>query len=180
MRTNVMKHLTGRVPAIIPGVSFLIQDSLFESADAKQRVIHREYHGAKRDTKAVGDRSEAIVLATLIKNGYLVSIPFGENQRYDLLADNGGRILRVQVKTGRLRGDIINFSCSSSHSHRGGTHARPYFGQADIIAVYCPQNGKVYLVPEEEFVASRAHLRLTAPANNQKRRIRWASRFELA
>jgi hypothetical protein len=119
-------------------------------------------------------------LAALVKKGYLISIPFGENQRYDLLADDGDRILRVQVKTGRLRGDVIAYSCSSSHTHRGGTHARPYFGQADIIAVYCPQNGKVYLVPEEEFVASRAHLRLTAPVNNQRRGIRWASRFELA
>ena len=134
----------------------------------------------KRDTKAVGDRSEAIVLAELVKKGYLVSIPFGENQRYDLLADDGARILRVQVKTGRLRRDVIEYSCSSSHTHRGGPHARPYFGQADIIAVYCPQNGKVYLVPEEEFVASRAHLRLTPPVNDQRRGIRWASRFELA
>jgi hypothetical protein len=116
----------------------------------------------------------------LVGKGYFVSIPFGENHRYDLLVDDGGRILRVQVKTGRLRRDVIEYSCSSSHTHRGGTHARPYFGQADVIAVYCPQNGKVYLVPEEEFVASRAHLRLTAPANNQRRGIRWASRFELA
>jgi len=162
------------------GVSFLIQDALFESSFVQEKEVPREPDRVKRDTKAVGDRSEAIVLAELVKKGYLVSIPFGENQRYDLLADDGTRILRVQVKTGRLRRDVIEYSCSSSHTHRGGPHARPYFGQADIIAVYCPQNGKVYLVPEEEFVASRAHLRLTPPANNQRRGIRWAIRFELA
>jgi hypothetical protein len=96
------------------------------------------------------------------------------------LADDGERILRIQVKTGRLHGDVIRYSCSSSHSHRGGVFARPYFGQADLIAVFCPQNGKVYVLPEKEFVATRAHLRLSEPANNQRRRIRWAREFELA
>jgi hypothetical protein len=162
----------------IGGVSFLIQDTLISFHD--EESIETTSAPPKRSTKAIGDRSEAIVLAALVKKGYLVSIPFGENQRYDLLADDGTRIFKVQVKTGQLHGDVIKYSCSSSHTHRGGVHARPYFGQADIIAVYCPQNGKVYLVPEEEFVASRAHLRLVPPANNQRRGIRWASHFELA
>jgi PD-(D/E)XK nuclease superfamily protein len=158
------------------GVSLLVQDALFEvSHDAAPICAD----GRKRDTKSIGDRSEAVVLAALVKAGYYVSIPFGENQRYDLLVDDGTRILRVQVKTGRLRGDVIKYSCQSSHWHRGGA-PRPYFGQADIIAVFCPENGKVYLLPEKEFVATRAHLRLSEPANNQRRRIRWASEFELA
>lgn len=158
------------------GVSLLVQDALFESQD---KVAPLFAERTKRDTKSIGDRSEATVLAALVRAGYDVSIPFGENQRYDLLADNGTRILRVQVKTGRLRGDVIKYSCQSSHWHRGGA-ARPYFGQADIIAVFCPENGKVYLLPEKEFVPTRAHLRLSEPANNQRRRIRWASEFELA
>ncbi len=180
MRTSTSDYLTNCAATPFPVVSFLIQDALFASNADEEKGAPPECERARRDTKAVGDRSEAIVLAELVKKGYLVSIPFGENQRYDLLADDGTRILRVQVKTGRLRRDVIAYSCSSSHTHRGGSHARPYFGQADIIAVYCPQNGKVYLVPEAEFVASRAHLRLSAPANNQRRGIRWASRFELA
>jgi cupin superfamily acireductone dioxygenase involved in methionine salvage len=36
----------------------------------------------------------------------LVSIPFGENHRYDLIADDGERLLRIPVKTGRLRGAV--------------------------------------------------------------------------
>jgi len=41
-------------------------------------------------------------MAALIRHGYLISIPYGENHRYDLLADDGTSIARVQVKTGRL------------------------------------------------------------------------------
>jgi hypothetical protein len=135
-----------------------------------------------RDTKSIGDRSEAMVIAALVCQGYLVSIPFGENHRYDLIADDGERLLRIQVKTGRLRDGIINYACSSTHQHRrsGPTANRPYFGQIEYLAVYCPGNGKVYLVPESELVATRAHLRVAPCLNRQSRKIRWAVEYELA
>jgi hypothetical protein len=72
----------------------------------------------KRNTKSVGDLSEVMVIAALVRAGYLVSIPFGENHRYDVIADDGVQLLRIQVKTGRLRGGAINFWCRSSHQHR--------------------------------------------------------------
>src|SRR5580658_9853203 len=130
----------------------------------------------KRNTKAIGDRAEAMVIAALVCRGYLVSIPFGENHRYDLIADDGEQLLRIQVKSGRLRNGIIDYACSSSHQHRrsGPTASRPYFGQIEYLAVYCPGNGKVYLVPESELVATRAHLRIAPCLNRQARRIRWA------
>jgi hypothetical protein len=163
----------------IPGVSCLVQTPLFE-VQVEPQAEPVLACAPKRDTKSIGDVSEACVLAALVKAGYAVSRPFGENQRYDLIIDDGKRLKRVQVKTGRLRAGVVEYSCSSSHTHRGGVAARPYFGQADVIAVYCPQNGKVYMVPENEFVATRAHLRLADPQNNQSRRIRWARDFELA
>jgi len=151
--------------------------SLFEApafADAASSVT-------PRDTKAVGDRSEAMVLAALIRNGYRVSIPFGENNRYDLLADDGARIARVQVKTGRVRRGAIAYNCCSTHGHRrsGPLSTRSYRGEVDFIGVFCEELGKVYLVPEEEFARTRAHLRLVAPVNGQRRKLRWAHRFEL-
>ena len=44
--------------------------------------------------------------AALIEAGYAVSKPFGENQRYDLVIDDGETLARVQVKTGRLRNGV--------------------------------------------------------------------------
>jgi hypothetical protein len=173
MKHPFLRTTNMRRPA---GVSFLFAD--FPHTIDRGRF--RPDGEPPRSTKSIGDRSEAAVLAALVKAGYNISIPFGENHRYDLLADDGEQILRVQVKTGKLSGDVIRYSCSSSHSHRGGVFARPYFGQVDIIAVFCPQNGKVYVLPEKEFVATRAHLRLSEPANNQRRSIRWAREFELA
>jgi PD-(D/E)XK endonuclease len=177
MRTRISKHFSDRAPSGFPGVSCLIQDALFTTSVAARAVSH-ESERVKRDTKSIGDRSEAIVLAELVKRGYLVSIPFGENQRYDLIIDDGTRLSRVQVKTGRLRGGVIVYNCSSSHAHRGGA-ARPYFREIEYLAVYCPDTEKVYMLPEQELTATSAHLRLSPTRNNMVKTIRWASEFEL-
>jgi hypothetical protein len=136
----------------------------------------------RRDTKSIGDRYEVMVIAALVCRGYLVSIPFGENHRYDVIADDGERLLRIQIKTGRLKNGIIKFHCNSSHGHRrsGPTSTRPYFGQVEYLGVYCPENGKVYLVPESELVATGAHMRVAPCLNQQMRKIRWAAEYELA
>jgi hypothetical protein len=136
----------------------------------------------KKSTKSVGDRSEAAVLSALIRKGFLISIPFGENHRYDLIADDGQRLIRIQVKTGHLRKGSVRYNCFSSHAHRrpGSATTRPYFGEVEYIGVFCPENEKVYLVPVSEVRATYSHLRVDPTGNGQSRRIRWAAKFELA
>ena len=176
-----------------PGVSFLFGDhsaqtelqlspELQERYELKPghalpaRIGHNE--AVKRDTKRVGDISEVMAIAALTKLGFQVSVPFGENHRYDFIADDGEKLLRVQVKTGRMRDGVIKYNCCSSHAHRGGT-TRSYIGEIDYLAVYCPGTGKVYLLPEQELTMSTAHLRVVPARNNMKKTIRWASDFEL-
>jgi hypothetical protein len=59
----------------------------------------------------------------LVRAGYLVSIPFGEDHRYDLVVEKDGILSRVQVKTGRLRNGVVMFNCYSSHGRVGKTAA---------------------------------------------------------
>ena len=132
----------------------------------------------KRDTKRTGDISEMRVAIALVEAGYLVSKPYGENARYDLVADDGERLLRVQVKTGRIRGGAVRFSACSTHGHRGRPSI-PYLGQVDFIAVYCPENRKVYLVPESDLTRSLGSLRLDRPKNNVAKTIKWADVYAL-
>ena len=168
----------------IPGVSFLVQDALFglqlepEFAAAPESVIGP---APKRDTKSIGDVSEACVLAELVKAGYAVSRPFGENCRYDLVIDDGVTLSRVQVKTGRLRDGVIVFNCCSTHGHRrSAATTQPYTGQIELLAVYCPETEKVYLLPEADLTRSKIQLRVVPARNNQLKTIRWASTYELA
>jgi hypothetical protein len=66
------------------------------------------------NTNSKGEISEGHVIAYLLKRGYAVSIPFGNNQRYDLILDDGDRLWRVQVKTARMRAGCLMFNCYSS------------------------------------------------------------------
>jgi hypothetical protein len=50
-----------------------------------------------------GDYGERAALHWLVGQGAHVSIPFGHSPDYDLIADLGGRLSRVQVKTSACR-----------------------------------------------------------------------------
>lgn len=133
--------------------------------------------------KRVGDISQAKVMAALMAAGKSILLPFGENTRYDLVIDEGDRFVRLQCKTGRLgaRG-VIKFSTASTYDHharRNGRERRGYRGEADLFAVYCPENDRVYVIPVASSPSTQGSLRVTPPANGQLRSIRWAEEFEL-
>ena len=139
--------------------------------------LYMETH-VKRNTKRIGDLSEIMVLGALIRAGYYVSIPFGEDHRYDLIAEKDDVLYKVQVKSGRLRKGAILFACYSSHSHRGGGMRR-YTGEIDMFGVYCADVDAVYLIPAEDVTAWSWSLRVESPKNGQTKKVRWASRYLL-
>jgi hypothetical protein len=132
-----------------------------------------------RDTKSVGDFSEVAALHALASAGYLVAIPFGENQRYDLIIEKEGILSRVQVKTGRLRRGSITFNCFSSHLHRGGVACRRYTGEIEYFAVYCPETKETYLIPPGDVDVLRASLRVSPSRNRQVKGVRFASQYKV-
>lgn len=122
--------------------------------------------------KAVGEISEAIVLARLMELGYAVSLPFGNNQRYDFIVDEGGALTRAQVKTGRLRSGNITFRVCSTNGFTG--EKRGYVGEADDFLVYCPETREVYRVPVAVCGSKTANLRVDPLSTETHRRVRWA------
>lgn len=135
-------------------------------------------HRAARNPKAVGELSEIAVVLHLMRAGYDVARPFGDNARYDLVVDDGARLVRVQVKTARLRAGTIQFATSSSQLHRGRGRQH-YRGACDLFAAYCPDLDKVYLVPVDGIGAVACSLRIEPPRNGQSAGVRWASDYEL-
>ena len=110
-------------------------------------------------------------------------MPFGENTRCDLVVEAASHLVRVQCKTGRLRNGAVEFSLCSNYGHHRNpqTYARDYHGQVDYFAVYCLETAGVYLVPIGDLPGTRqAFLRLEPPRNNQRRKIRFAARYEIA
>ena len=86
----------------------------------------------------VGQRSEAIILAELVRRGHRVLVPFGPNQRYDLVVELDGRFLRVQCKTGRLRNGRICFSTASVRVNTQRAFVRSYRGEIDLLSRVLP------------------------------------------
>jgi hypothetical protein len=137
--------------------------------------------GIMRDTSQIGEVSRWQIIAALTRRGKQLLLPVGDHLRYDLAIDDEGTFLRVQCKTGRLRNGVISFATCSvdSRSKRGKCVRRSYRGEVELFGVYCPDNGKCYLVPVDNVGPNDCHLRIIPPRNGQKTLIRWAKDYEM-
>ncbi len=126
-----------------------------------------------------GDVTEAAVLATLVRSGLSVLLPFCADEPYDLVVDaRDGAFVRLQCKTARItRPGLLVFN-SFSTDHGGG--ARSYVGRADVFGVFCPAIDRVFVVPVRDTARSKTSLRLEAARNGQERRIRYADDYDAA
>jgi hypothetical protein len=129
-----------------------------------------------RTPKDAGDLSNAMVLAAILKAGYPVLVPFGDDQRYDLVMDVHGDLKKIQSKTGRVKDGSVRFDVCSSYVHVG-RGKKDYHGEVDFFGVYCPETDTVYMVPIGEVGKRQANLRLEPPRNNQRKGIRLASDY---
>jgi hypothetical protein len=124
----------------------------------------------------VGARAEAAVAAALVKAAMVVYVPlFGSYGRVDLIADDGGKLVRVQCKTARLVGDVLIFStCSNT-----GAERKTYDGEVDVFGVYSPDLDQVFLVPVADAPSRECYLRIGPTRNGQAAGVRWASAYAL-
>ncbi len=127
----------------------------------------------------VGVRTEAAILAELVGRGYRVLMPFGTNQRYDMVLEIEGTFLRAQCKTGRLRSGCVVFRAQSIRSNSRQTLIRDYKEDVDLIIVRCPDPGGTYVVPIEDATRTQGTLRIDPTTNGQDKRVRWARDYEL-
>ena len=122
--------------------------------------------------KQKGDLAELKVAADLIDRGCRLSIPFGEDCDYDLIADYEGRLHRVQVKHTCSDGRVISVRCFSQSLTNGKVRAIKLYTPAtvDWIAVYDRTTERCFYCPSRELGAGRRQLSLRlAPARNNQR-----------
>ncbi|MGB9964571.1 group I intron-associated PD-(D/E)XK endonuclease [Halobacterium sp. CBA1126] len=123
-----------------------------------------------------GDLTEATVITELKRREIPVSVPFGDNERYDLVAESAGDLYRLQVKTGWLSDGCVEFHGKSSHTNSSGNVYKTYDGDTDYFAVYCHELEQLYLVPETAF-ETEMRLRVEDPEIEQPS-INWAADYE--
>jgi hypothetical protein len=132
-------------------------------------------------TTDVGNLSVLKCMQSFMEAGYLVSLPFGDGCPYDLVIDCRERLYRVECKTARLRSDAVIEIWMKSNNGRwfqtGGS--RLYTEKVDLLAAYCPETDKVYVIAPEHLSQGLIRLRVSPTANNQTKRIRWARDYEI-
>jgi len=133
-----------------------------------------------KDTTGRGDLTEMDISTALMRAGRRVLRPISGGLRYDLLIENAdGTFWRVQCKTGALKDGVIVFRVRNTDGRR--PNGVSYRGQVECFGVFCPQNGRAYLVPMTALTTSdsTARLRLEPSRNGQERGIRLAAEFEI-
>ena len=132
------------------------------------------------ESKQKGIITELECITAFNKLGYQISIPYGENSRYDFIADIEGKLIRVQVKTSRYKDNTENaivFSCRSSHTNAKGTQNIRY--TSEEIDYFCTYfNNQCYLIPIAECSVEKT-LRFCPTKSGQIVGISFAQDYEL-
>ena len=101
-----------------------------------------------------------------MKLGYSVSIPFGDNDRYDLIVDDG-QLHKVQVKTANYQGDKLTFNCYSDVYSEGDRKTKTYTeDEIDAYVVYCHETEEIFWVDVEDAGKSTMSIRLEGGRKN--------------
>ena len=118
-------------------------------------------------TKQIGNIGEAKVLSEFVRLGIPVYLPFGDNEKADLIAEFNGKLNKIQVKSSqKIIEDKVKFSLVSSTMHRQNGVKHIYTeNEIDYFALYNLERDKVYLVSinEEGLPKSEVTIRFNPP-----------------
>jgi hypothetical protein len=131
--------------------------------------------------KSKGDLAELAVAADLVRRGYRLAIPFGEDWDFDLIFSRGETLERVQVKYGQRGAGVLAVRCCSHSLTNGKVRRTKRYTAATIdwLAAYDPSNGRCYYVPASELGPgmNMLHLRVEPTRNGQEAGIRHAADY---
>ena len=125
------------------------------------------------NSKSIGNIGETKVLCKFVELGIPVYIPFGDNEKSDLIADFNGKLNRIQVKTSLKAEDgkmIFDLTSSTFHRKNGVRHIYSS-DEIDYFACYNIERDKIFLIPIDKAPKTSIHVRYEKPKNNQTKGI---------
>lgn len=137
------------------------------------------------DTKIKGNTTEMECMLAFMKMGYQVSIPFGEDSRYDFIADINDKLYKIQCKTSSEIIDndgttvlAIKFKTVRQSGNKATNWTRTKYEKNEIDYFATSYQGKCYLVPLAECSIEKV-LRIVPPRNGQIKGISFLENYEL-
>ena len=133
------------------------------------------------NSKHIGEIGQLSVILDLKRRGYAVSIPYGDNDKYDLLVDVGHQILRVQVKAREPKQGCIRVELSST-SYTGNKIYKAFYSpeDVDVFAIFNTQDEEIYYLNAQYVLKGDLKtftLRIEKTRNGQAKKIRFAKDY---
>jgi prevent-host-death family protein len=117
-----------------------------------------------------------------VQVGVEVFKPLSEHSRCDLIFGIAGRLYRVQCKSARVAGAVLQVNLVSSwHSPQGYVRNKYTAAEVDLIAAHCHELRRNYLIPFDRVEEGKSgiHLRLGPTRNGQRAAVHFATDYEL-
>jgi len=119
------------------------------------------------DRKALGAHTELQCITYLAGLGHTISIPWGDNARYDFILEVENKLYKIQCKTASMKDEgVWHFA----------TCRRRINSQENVRKAYLPEevdyfctfiNNRCYLIPYSETCQTEKTLRFVPPKNSQ-------------
>lgn len=129
------------------------------------------------DVKSLGAQTELQCITYLHGLGYNISIPWGDNARYDFVLDVNSKLYKIQCKTSRQSEEgVYKFNTKSTYINSQGNRSAHYTKEdVDFFCTFI--EGKCYLIPLEQTSRSEKVMRFIPPKNNQTIGITFAQDY---
>lgn len=127
------------------------------------------------NNKTKGNTSEARALYEFQKYNIPVCIPWGDNERYDMIAEFNGKLNRIQVKTSNeeQNGAICCYTRSSTN-HTTNKKLSTYINEVDYFVFVNQTYDLIAIVPIEDIgERKQIRLRIREPLNNQTEKSKY-------
>ena len=128
------------------------------------------------NTKRYGNIGEAMAVSLFVKHGIPIALPFGDNEKYDLIAEFNGKLNKIQIKTSisKTENGTVIFDVTSSSSHRkNGCKTKYTRKDIDYFFCYNIEIDKAFLIEAPEEPMSAITIRIDPPKNTYAKNIRY-------
>ena len=136
------------------------------------------------ETKIKGNVTEMECMLAFMKLGYQVSIPFGEDSRYDFVVDINDKLYKIQCKTCSEVTEneqvlAVKFKTVRQSGSKATNWTRIKYEENEIDYFATSYQGICYLVPVKECSIEKT-LRIIPPRNGQIKGISFLKDYELS
>jgi len=128
------------------------------------------------NSKNKGNLGEIKTLCKFISLNVPVYIPFGDNERADIIAEFNNKLNKIQVKSASLKKNgtcsFPLYSFSNTKNNNGKGYKKLFYkDEIDYYAFYNITEDKLFLYKNNDYNKNEVVIRYTPTKNNQSKRV---------